>query len=97
MLGIALFLALVLLWKQKRQKQSLSEDVQTWENRYRESVMTKTNVVAEAEHQTPQLLDGWNPGGKDSPPHFAHQVQGWSPDEIDGTQIYEVANGARRG
>ena len=96
-LGLALFLALVLLWRQKKQKQGLSEDVQTWENRYRESVTIKTGVIGEAEHQGPHQLDGWNPGGKNSQPYLPHQVQGWSPDEIDGTQIYEVANGARQG
>ena len=57
----------------------------------------KAGEIGGAEHQAPHRLDGWNAGGKDSQPHLPLQVQGWTPDEIDGTQIYEVANGTRRG
>ena len=80
LLGLALAVTLMILWRQKKQKQSLSEDVQIWENRYRESMTMKTGVVGDA---------------KEGQPDHPGQLEGWMPDEIDGRQIYEVANRPR--
>ena len=82
LLGVALLVTLVLLWRQKKQKQSLSDDVRMWENRYRESVTMKTEGFGD---------------GEEGQEHHPRQLEGWCPDEIDGTQIYEVANRPRRG
>lgn len=77
LLGLALLVTLVILLRQKKEKQRLSEDVQIWENRCRESMTMKTGGFED---------------GKEGQPHVPHEVGGWRPNEIDGRQIYEVAN-----
>lgn len=56
-------------------------------------MMQTKNVLVDlggAEHQPTQPLDGWNPKGSYGKPQLGHQLEGWRPGEIDGTQITEI-------
>ena len=92
LLGLAFLITLALLWRQRRQKQSLRKDVETWEGR---CARFTTVDLGGAEQITPDLLDCLNSDGRHDQQHLTHQLQGWNPDEADGTQVYEMAN--RRG
>lgn len=87
-LGLGLLVTLALLWKQRKHKQSLSKDVQTWEGKYRESVKTQTVYSTGTEHQSSHQPDARPLDELDSQRHLPSQLEGWTPGEIDGTQIY---------
>lgn len=91
-LGLGLLVTFGLLWKQRKHKQSLSKDVQTWEGKYWESVKTKTVYIREAEHRSVHQLDGRSLDGSDGQTHLPPQLEGWIPGEVDGTEIYGVKN-----
>ncbi|KAF6230559.1 hypothetical protein HO173_011096 [Letharia columbiana] len=91
-LGLGLLVTLGLLWRLRKHKQILSKDIQTWEWKYSELMKAKTAIFAGAEHQPPHPLDCWNQDGLDGQPHLVPQLEGWKPDEIDGTEVYGLGN-----
>lgn len=95
-LGLALLIALGLLWRQRKQKQGLTKDVNTWEGKYRDSMATKTSGLGGVDHQPGSEVHGWGPGRTDGQHHLVGQLEGWKPDEIDGAEKYEIANKTRR-
>ena len=88
-LGLGLFVACALLWKQRKQKQSLRKDAQIWKGKYSELMRIKTDGV---EQQLPSQLSGWTANGRHDQSHLPAHLEICRPSEIDGTQIYEVAN-----
>lgn len=92
LLGLALLIALGFLWRQRRQKQSLRKDVETWEGRHAKLMEVRNVDLGGNEHQTPHLLDSSNSDEVHGQERLTHQLQGWRPDEVDGTQVYEMAN-----
>lgn len=92
LLGLAFLITLGLLWRQRRQKQSLRKDVETWEEKYARSMEVTTVDLDGAEQQTPHLFDCLNSDRIHGQQHLIHQLQGWNPDEADGIQVYEMAN-----
>ena len=85
-----------LLWKQKKQKQSLRKDLQEWERKYAESMKAKTVKISRAGQQAPYQLEGWTPNLLDDQSHLSPRFEGFQPKEIDGAQIYEADNMIRR-
>lgn len=95
-LGIALLIALIMLWRLRKEKQGLTQNADTWERKYRDSMATKTSGLG-GSHQQPQSeVHGLGLDTTDGQHHLAAQLEGWKPDEIDGTEIYEMANKTRR-
>lgn len=92
MLGLLLLVTLGLLWREKRQKQGLRKDVQTWEEKFRESVHTKSVELGVNEHQSPHQLLDWNPNELGGQSHLPQQLEGWRAGEMEGTQVTEAAN-----
>ena len=89
LLGLGLFVACAFVWKQRKQKQSLRKDVQTWKGMYSELKMIRT---ARFEQQLPSQLDGWIANKQHDQSHLPAHLESGGPSEIDGAQIYEAAN-----
>ncbi|KAM0800874.1 hypothetical protein BDR22DRAFT_888890 [Usnea florida] len=66
-LGLALLVALGLLWTQRKHKQNLRTDVQTWEWRYNE-LATQGGTRSGAGPQPIHQLPAWTPGELDGRP-----------------------------
>ena len=86
-LGLALFVALALLLKQRGHKQRLMKDVQTWKEKYDELKNTKAIESAAPGHQPRQQLVDQRLGELEGHQHHPHQLEGWTPSEIAGTQV----------
>ena len=88
-LAFALLTTLILLWRQRKQKQSLIKGLSAWEARYRHARATQASDLGAINHQLPLAeLHGQQ--------HLVSQLEGWKPDEIDGVEIQEMANTTRR-
>ena len=75
-LGLALLVTLGLLWRQRKHKQSLRTDVQTWEWRYHE-LTTKVVTLSRDEHQPIHHSPAWTPRELDGrPPSFPSEMAG---------------------
>ena len=83
-LGLALLVALALLLKQRGHKQILTKDVQTWKGKYEELKNTK---AIESGHQPRQQFFSQRLGELEGHQHHPQQLQGWTPSEIEGTQL----------
>ena len=92
LLGLALVVALVLLWRQGKGKRVLRNEVQTWAARYWEVINIKTAVLNAAGPQSIKELHGGNPTGLGSQPHLVNELRAREVDEIDGVQILEIAD-----
>lgn len=92
LLGLALLIALCLLWRQTRQKQSLRKDVQILEEKYGESMNTRGEAPAGAEYRTPSPDESWDSHQLDGQGHVPYFLAG----EVDGASVYEMANNAGR-
>ena len=94
-LGLALFVLLGLLWRLRKEKQSLKKDIETWEGKHVDLMEKMTVDHRGSRTQSPHLLDScdsWNPNGLHDQAHHLHQLEGWRPGEVDGTQVYEMEN-----
>ena len=86
-LGLALLVALALLLKQRGHKQILTKDVQTWKGKYEELKNTKATENSGPGHQSRQQLVGQRLGELEGHQLHPQQLQGWTPSEIEGTQL----------
>lgn len=84
-LGSGLLVMLALLWRERRHKQNLKKDVQTWKGKYGQLMETQNVLVdvSGANHQPPQQLESWNSIELHGLSHLPHQNSG----EIDGTPV----------
>lgn len=89
LLGVLLLVTLILLWRERKTKQTFRKDAHIWEGKYAQLVQKQNTLVdvGGAEHQPPQQLDGWNPSELYGKPYVAHQLEAWRPGEMDATQI----------
>lgn len=92
LLGLALVVALVLLWRQGKGKRVLRNEVQTWEARYWKVMNNKTAVLNAAGPQSIKEPHGGNHTGLGSQPHLVNELRALDVDEIDGVQILEIAD-----
>ena len=91
-LGLAFLIALALLWKQGKHKRSLSKDVRTWQQKY-----TELKMIADLEqHQPSHQLHGWKPGELDGRQHLGRPLWDGERGEVEGGQVYEMADRAGR-
>ena len=84
-----------LLWRQRLRQQSLRRDVRAWETKYQD-LAKMLRVDVEGENHRYRLY-GHGPSEADGvqPPFLARHlgVNGWGdPEEIDSTQVYEMAS-----
>ena len=86
-LGLALVVALALLLKQRGHKQILTKDVQIWKGKYEELKNTKAIENGGPGHQPRQQLVSQRLGELEGHQHHPQQLQGWTPSEIEGTQL----------
>ena len=88
-LGLALLVALALLLKQRGHKRRLAKDVQTWKEKYEELKNTNAIESGGPGHQPRQQLVVQGLGELEGQQHHPQpqQLQGWTPDEIEGTQV----------
>ena len=89
--GLALVIAVALLWKQGKHKRNLSKDVQTWQEKYRELKTIVDIGVRQQQHQASHQLHGWGPGELNGPQHSSRQLPNGEPGEMEGGQIHEMA------
>lgn len=96
LLGLGLIVALGLLWIQRKHKRSLRNDALTWMGRYTE--LKETVDLGRAEHHPPHQLDGLKTNELDArshlprQPHSSRQLECWTPEELHGAQIHELAD-----
>ena len=86
LLGSLLLVALALLYREKKHKRGLGKEAQAWELKYAELVQ-RQNVLVDVgggEHHTPQ---SYHPSELSSKPHLIHQLDGWSPGEMEATRV----------
>ena len=86
-LGLALLVALALLLKQRGNKQILTKDVQIWKGKYEELKNTKAIESGAPGHQPRQQLVSQRLGELEGHQYHPQQLQGWTPSEIEGTQL----------
>lgn len=100
LLGLGLIVALGLLWMQRKHKRSLRDDALTWKGKYTE--LKETVNLTRAEHHPPHELHGLKTNSLDArshlprQPHLPRQLECWTPDEVDGAQVHELADRAGR-
>lgn len=94
LLGLGLIVALGLLWMQRKHKRSLRDDALTWKGKYTE--LKETVNLSRAEHHPPHELDGLKTNILDARSHLPRQLECWTPDEVDGAQVHELADRAGR-
>ncbi len=89
-LGLALLFTLSLLWKQRKYKQILSKDIQRREEKYRDLMEIRTGDLEGTEQRQ---LEAWRSHEIDGQSRAPGQpFSGNPPDELDGTQIHEIAD-----
>ena len=85
-----------MLWKQRKQKQGIEKQVQIWEEKYSELMRTTSVNVGENKQHSPYQLFGWGPNEIDDQSYPPVRIESSRPREIDGAQIYEIANRVRQ-
>ena len=61
-----------------------------WEGKY-EMLVQAQNVLVDihgAKHQAPQQLDSWNSHELYGQSQVSHQLDGWRPGEMEGTEVF---------
>ncbi|CAL8576579.1 hypothetical protein XPA_002454 [Xanthoria parietina] len=93
-LGIALLITLWLLLRQKRHKEGFKREARSWEKKHSELIITQNGANEALQHQSLQQLHGWHPDELNSQMRLPHQLQGWTPHEIEGVPINEATSGS---
>ena len=94
-LDLVLLIAIELLWKQGKHKRNVSKDMRTRQEKYTE--MKKiVELVEKQQYQASHQVLGSKPGELDEPQHLSRHLRAGEAGEVDGAQLYKLAEKAGR-